>query len=207
MGKHCPYLHQRGDRYYFFWKKDGKRVEESLWTTDLQVAKQRYQKRMTEIETGCSPNDCSGWTLQQAADDWLEQRQYEVSTDSLKAERSIIRNLLREFKADSRLQSLADISKLRKYQYERLKAGKSPKTVNNELQVLRGILELAQLWQRLERQYKPVRVKKSDIPDALTKEESVRLLQQAAKSPRLRLSHLCQRLRLVPESGQVKSSV
>jgi integrase len=182
VGKHCPYLHQRGDRYYFFWKRDGKRVEESLRTTDLQVAKQRHQKRMIEIESGCSPNDRSGWTLQKAADDWLDQRQFEVSTGSLKAERSILRNLLREFKADSRLQSLADISKLRKYQHDRLKAGKSPKTINNEVQVLRGILELALLWQRVERQYKPLRVKKSDIPDALTKEESVRFLQLAAKS-------------------------
>jgi integrase len=182
MGKHCPYLHQRGDHHYFFYNRNGKRVEESLRTTDLEIANQRYHQRMTEIRNGCSPNDRSSWTLQQAADDWLEQRQFEVSNGSLKAERSILRNLLREFKADSRLQSLAEISKLRKYQHDRLKAGKSPKTINNEMQVLRGILELAQLWQRVERQYKPLRVKKSDIPDALTKEESVRLLQLAAKA-------------------------
>ena len=175
-----PYLHQRGDHHYFFWNRNGKRVEESLRTTDPEIANQRYHQRMTEIRNGCSPNDRSSWTLQQATDDWLEQRQFEIL--SFKAERSIVRNLLREFKADSRLQSLADISKLRKYQHDRLKAGKSPKTINNEVQVLRGILEVAQLWQRVERQYKPLRVKKSDIPDALTEEESVRLVKLAAKS-------------------------
>jgi integrase len=177
------YLHKRGDRYYFFWHKDGKRVEESLRTADLETAKKTFRKRMDEIEKGSSPNDRSMWTLQQAADDWLEQRQYDRARGSYLAERSIVRSLLRELKAGSRLRSLADISKLRKYQHERLKAGKSAKTINNELQVLRGILQLAQLWQRVERQYKRLRVKKSDIPDALTKEESVRVVQQAAKSP------------------------
>ena len=123
------------------------------------------------------------WTLQQAADDRLEERRREVSKGSYVAERSILRNLLRVLGANSRLRSLADISKLRNYQHERLNAGKSPKTINNEMQVLRGILELAQLWHRVEREYRPLRVKRSDVPDALTKEESVRLLRLAAESP------------------------
>ena len=180
MGKHCPYLHQRGDRYYFFWnREDGRRVEESLRTADLEIAKQRYLERIIEIGNGCSPNDRTMWTLQQAADDRLEERRREVSKGSYVAERSILRNLLRVLGANSRLRSLADISKLRNYQHERLNAGKSPKTINNEMQVLRGILELAQLWHRVERRYRPLRVKRSDVPDALTKEESVRLLRLA----------------------------
>ena len=184
MGRRCPYLHRRGNIYYFFrWDEAGGRFEESLRTADLQIAKERHRLRMNEIETGCSPNDRSDWTLQQACDDWLEQRQFEVSTGSYRAERSIVRNLLRELKPDSRLRSLADISKLRRYRQERRKAGAAAKTINNEVQVLRGMLEQARLWQRLECEYKPLRVKKSDIPDALTAEESTRLLQTAAGSP------------------------
>jgi integrase len=183
VGKHYPYLHQRGDRYYFFWDRDGKRVEESLRTADLEIAKKAYLKRMDEIEAGCTPNDRSGWTLQRAVDEWLERRQLELSTASFNAERSIVRNLLRGFKADSRLQSLVDISKLRGYRYERRKAGAAAKTINNEMLVLRGILELAALWHRVEREYKPLRVKKSDIPDALPDEELTKLLQVAGKSP------------------------
>jgi hypothetical protein len=37
VGKHCPYFHQRNGRHYFFWNRDGKRVEESLRTTDLEI--------------------------------------------------------------------------------------------------------------------------------------------------------------------------
>jgi len=145
VGKHYPYLHQRGDHHYFFWNRNGKRLEESLRTTDLEIANQRYHQRMTEIRNGCSPNDRSMWTLQHAADDWLEQRQYELARGSYVAERSIVRNLVRELKADSRLRSLADISKLRGYRLERRRAGAAAKTVNNEMQVLRGMLEQAQL--------------------------------------------------------------
>lgn len=183
MRRQCAYLHKRGDRYYSFWQKDGKRVEESLRTADLEIAKKSYWKRRDEIENGCSPNDRSMWTLQQATDDWLEQRQHDLARGSYLAERSIVRNLLRELKPDSRLRSLADISKLRGYQHDRRKAGAAAKTINNEVQVLRGMLEQAALWQRVEREYKPRRVKRSDIPDALTAEELTKLLQMAGKSP------------------------
>jgi integrase len=184
VAKRYAFLHQRGDVYYFLWRdKAGKRFEESLRTTDLQIARERYRKRMNEIEAGCSPNDLSGSTLQQASDNWLEHRQFQVSKGSYHAEHSSIRSLIRVFGADSRLRSLADISQLRQYQHQRRKTGISAKTVNNELLVLRGMLQRARLWQRVEREYRPLRVKKSDIPDALTQEEAIRLLKTAAKSP------------------------
>jgi integrase len=184
VAKRYAFLHQRGHVYYFFWRdRAGKRFEESLRTTDLQIAMERYRKRTNEIEAGCLPNDLSGWTLQQASDDWLEQRRFQVSKGSYNSEQTIIRHLLRVFGASSPLRLLADISRLRNYQYQRGKKGISAKTVNNEVQVLRGILQRAQLWQRIEREYKPLRVKKSDIPAALTPEEAVRLVKVAAKSP------------------------
>jgi len=54
--------------------------------------------------------------------------------------------------------------------------------VNNEMQVITSILNLAQLWTRVQPDYKPSRVMKSDLPDALTQEEATRLLTTAAKS-------------------------
>jgi len=184
VARPCPYLHKRGDIYYFDWRdRAGKRFEESLRTADLPVAKERYRKRINEIEAGHSPNDRSNWTLQQASDEWLEHRQFQVSKGSYHSEQTAIRHLLRVFGAGSRLRSLADISKVRRYQHERLKTGIAAKTVNNEIQVLRGMLQRAQLWQRVEHEYRPLRVKKSDVPDALTPEETVRLLKIAAKSP------------------------
>lgn len=185
MSRSCPYLHKRGNVFYFFRRDSSdKRFEESLRTTDLQTAKDRYHKRTQEIESGNSPNDSAEQTLQQACSGWLEQRQFRVSRGSLLSERSIVRNLLAVFGADSRLRSLADVSKVRHYQNERLKVGISAKTINNEIQILRSLLESAQLWQRVERDYKRLHVQRSDVPDALTQEESLRLLHAAARASR-----------------------
>lgn len=181
MGRNCPYLHKRGRVYYFFWRdSSGQRFEESLRTIDVETAKQRYRDRMSEIESGVSPNNLADRTLKQACSEWLTQRQLEISNGSFLSERSIVRNLLAVLGADSRIRSLADPSKLRLYQQERLKAGVSAKTINNEIQVLRGMLETAQVWQRVEHKYKRLHVKKSDVPDALTQEESLRVLRAAA---------------------------
>jgi integrase len=182
MARRHPF-HQRGDVFYFFWTDDaGKRREESLKTIDVDVAKQRYEVRMREIETGRSPNDMRGWSLQKAGASWLDHRRLRVSQGTFQAESSVVRNLVRIFGCDATLTSLADFRRIRSYQDARLKANISPKTVNNEIQVLASILQLAELWQRIGHRYKPLRVMQSDLPDALTQEESIRLLTTAANS-------------------------
>ena len=54
--------------------------------------------------------------------------------------------------------------------------------MNNELVVLAAILQDANLWRRVQPDYKPLRVAASDIPDALTRDEAHRLLQVARAS-------------------------
>ena len=51
--------------------------------------------------------------------------------------------------------------------------------MNNEVLVLAGILRDAKLWRLVEPDYKPLPVKESDIPDALTRDEAYRLLRVA----------------------------
>jgi integrase len=183
VARRNPFFHLRGEVLYFFWTDEtGKRHEESLRTTDVDIAKQRYGVRMGEIETGRSPNDMRGWSLQNASAFWLDHRRLRVSQGTFKAESSVVRNLVRIFGCDATLTSLADVRRIRSYQDARLKANISPKTVNNEMQVLASILQLAELWQRIGHRYKPLLVVKSDLPDALTQEESIRLLTTAANS-------------------------
>ena len=185
MRRLYPNLHRRGEIYYFFWKDEQrKRREESLRSADVETARQRYQVRMEEIRNGRSPNDLSGWTLQNAVSFWLEHRRLRVSRGTFRSEASISRNLVNAFGGGVTLRSLADIRQIRMYQDARLKAGLSSKTINNEVQILTGILRLAQLWARVQPHYKPLRVVKSDLPDALTQDEATRLLSGAAKSGR-----------------------
>jgi hypothetical protein len=183
MPRRCANLHRRGEIYYFFWRDEqGRRREESLRTSDIEIAQQRYRLRTEEIRNGRSPNDLSSWTLQKAVTSWLEQRKLRVSPGTFKAECSITRNLVDVFGGGVTLRSLADIRQIRMYQDTRLKAGRSPKSVNNEMQVITSILNLAQLWTRVQPDYQRLRVMKSDLPDALTQEEATRLLTTAANS-------------------------
>jgi integrase len=105
-----------------------------------------------------------------------------VAPGTFKAEKSIARNLVRILGGDVKLTSLADICRIRSYQDARRKENISPKTINNEVQAFASILGLAGLWARVEAHYKPLRVVKSDLPDALTREESTKLLTIAANS-------------------------
>lgn len=181
MGSRFPYLHQRGDVFYFFWEDaQRKRREESLRTKDIEIAKRRYFARMKELEEGRLPSEMRDWPLAMAVMHWLEHRKLRVSRGTFKAERSIGRNLCKVLRSNPPLHSLADIGRIRHYQDQRLSAGTSAKTVNNEINVLAGILRLADLWHRVEPQYERLRVMKSDLADALTLEESTRLLTVAA---------------------------
>jgi integrase len=183
VGNRYSYLHQRHGIFYFFWRNDaGKRIEESLRTRDIKVAAERYTERMNEIAADRSPNDQIDWTLQTAVAHWLDHRRVHVAKGSLDSEKSIVGNLVRGLGAFTRLRALADISRVRQYQDDRLKSGVSAKTVNNEIQVLGGILRLAKLWHRVVSKYKRLPVPKSDIPDALTQDESEKLLRVASAS-------------------------
>jgi integrase len=137
---------------------------------------------MTEIADDRSPNDRREWTLQAAGAHWLDDRRVYIAKGSLDSEKSIVGNLVVGLGGFTRLRALADISRVRQYQDHRLKVGVSAKTVNNEIQVLAGILGLAKLWHRVNPKYKRLPVPKSDIPDALTKDQSEKLLRLAAAS-------------------------
>ena len=142
MGRRCPHLHFRGGTLYFFWRDDdGKRREESLRTKDMEIAKERYENRMKEIRNGQSPNALKDWTLRDAAANWLDHRQRRVAKGTLNSEKSIVGNLVAWFGAAVRLRTIADISCIHRYQDHRLKKGISPKTINNELHVLAGVLQ------------------------------------------------------------------
>jgi integrase len=180
MRKRYPHLHKRGHRYYFCgYDNQHKRFEESLRTRDIEIAHERYLKRMQEINEGRAPTDLGRQTLQAAVKNWLEYQGVRVANSTLKAERSITRNLIRVLGKDVSLQALADAQKIHYYQNTRRKSGIVAKTVNNEIQVLAGILRLAQLWHRVEPHYKPLKVNRSDVPDALPSEEIKRLLEAA----------------------------
>jgi integrase len=123
------------------------------------------------------PGDRARWTLQQAVNEHLAERKLRIKPGSYNSELCIADKLISILGAEKHLDDLADISVIRRYESKRRSDGLKPKTVNNEVLVLAAILRSARLWKRLVDDYKPLKVDKTDARDALTAEESKRLLQ------------------------------
>jgi hypothetical protein len=96
--------------------------------------------------------------LRQAIDYWIDHRRNRVARGTLNSDRSIVKHFSAVWGDGAKLRSLADIGHVRYYQDVRLKEGIAPKTINNELLVFAGILQLAQLWHRVEPRYRPLQV-------------------------------------------------
>ena len=173
-------LHRRNRIFHFKIKMpDGKWHERTTHTENYQQALAVKATMAREMEQGLLPSDRHRWTLGPAAAEWLDYRRLRVAHGTFLSERSIIRNLLRLLGEQTVLQKIADIHAVNQYESQRLAEGVSAKTVNNEVLVISGILRKANLWHRVEALYKPLRVRKSDVGDALTNDEVRKLLRVA----------------------------
>jgi integrase len=173
-------LYQRGERWYFkFKKQDGTWGERATGLTSYNEARKSRAQFMAEIATVGLPGDRAKWTLKVAVDEHLAERKLRIKPGSYKSEACIANKLVDILGADKRLEDIADISVIRRYESKRLSDEMRPKTVNNEVLVLAGILRSARLWKRLVDDYKPLKVDKTDARDALTDEESKRLIEAA----------------------------
>lgn len=173
-------LYRRGKRWYFKFKSaDGLWCEHATRSTNYQDAKRIRTQFLSDLQEGKLPNERARWTLQQAVTQWLQDRKLRIAAGSYASEASITKSLLRILGADARLDRLADIQAIRRYETKRREEGASAKTVNNEVLILAGILRDAKLWRRISGDYKRLKVEKSDIPDALSRDEAYRLLQVA----------------------------
>ena len=180
MPRRTDGLYKHAGYFYFKYKTDdGGWKEQATHTKDYDTARNVRTDFLLEQQQGKLPNERAKWTLKQATDDWLEERKLRVANGSYSSEKTIVKNLMRVLKQETRLEKLADSGKVRAYENFRLREKVSAKTVNNETMVLAGILKRAKLWHRVEADYKRLTVEESDIGDTLTQEQGQRLLQVA----------------------------
>jgi len=185
MRRRSDGLYRRSGRTHFFFKyktAEGGWVEQATGTQDYNEARRVRSKFLSELQQGMLPNDRAKWTLAEAVEQWLSERQPRLSNGSFASEKTVTKSLLRVLGEQTRLDKLADIERVRAYENCRLREGISAKTVNNETIVLGGILRGAKLWHRVEPDYKRLYVKESDIGTAFAQEEGQRLLQVASAS-------------------------
>src|SRR5581483_155316 len=170
-------LYQRGDYWYFKAKVKGQWIERATRTRVYTEARKIRMEFLNQVEAGRLPNERNRWTLQQAIEERLRERKLRVTSGSYASEAAITRTLVRLLGPHTRLSDLADMDVIRRFETKRLEEGRKPKTVNNEVLVLSGILRDVKLWYRVEEDYKPLRVRRSDIPAALPQDEAGRLME------------------------------
>ena len=167
-------------RYYFKVKdENGKWIPRSSGTSDYNLAKKRKVQAQREVEEGCLPNDRSAWTLTAAVERWLKERKLRVSTGTYASDVTNTRHLKTKLGEATKLTKLAEMSAIKRYQSLRLEDKISPKTINNEVLALSAILQDANLWHRVSQHYRPLKVHRSEIGMALTREQELKLLMVA----------------------------
>lgn len=113
---------------------------------------------------------------------WMEFRSVTRPKASVAAEQTACRHLKEIIGEERRLSGLA-IWDIRQFQMKRV-ATVSPKTVNNEMLVLIAVLKSARLWPALRDIYEPLPVMKRGPGQALTPEQTAKLIETAKTNDR-----------------------
>ena len=175
-------LHLVGAIWHFRYRSpDGKWSEKSTGKRKITEAKAERAKFLRDLAEGLLPAEQARWTIEQALDEWFECRRSTQQPTTLPPERTSIRHLKAVLGAKRRLESITALD-IRRYQAERRKTV-GPKTVNNELLVLIGVLKQAKLWKRLEEDYRPLPIPKQGPGRALVPDEGQHLIATAQQRP------------------------
>lgn len=178
MARNGSNLHRRGRIYYYkYVDGNGKRHEKSTGAEKYAEARSIRDLELEKIRRGQLPNEMARWTLEQACRHWMEYRAATRERSTLPPERSSTRHLMAALGESKRLDRITSLDLIRYQMARRQTVG--PKTVNNELLVLAGILRQAKLWRELGEDYKPLPVPKRGPGRALTAEEAAHLIATA----------------------------
>ena len=175
-------LHLVGAIWHFRYRSpDGRWKEKSTGKHKITEAKAERTRFLRAFADGLLPTDQARWTLGQALEEWAECRKSTKQPTTLPPERTSIRHLKAILGGKRRLESITALD-IRRYQAGRRETV-GPKTVNNELLVLIGVLKQAKLWKRLEEDYKPLPIPKQGPGKALVPDEGKHLIATARTRP------------------------
>jgi hypothetical protein len=138
-------IFKRGNHWHMDVMVHGVRYREALDTTDKRAALNKEKERVSEIQQGkVASGEGKAFARRpfaEAADTWVEERKGHIAERSIEFERSRLRPLKAFFGTKPLLKIRAD--DIRGYQKQRLAAGRSGKTINMEVGVLRLMMKRA----------------------------------------------------------------
>jgi integrase len=183
MARNGDGLFRRGRIWCFRYKDpNGVYREKSTGKRKQPEAREYKHEFLEKLRRNDLPTDEAKWTLSQALAAWSEYRAATRPSSTLAAEKTAARHLIQLIGTDRRLNSIT-IWDIRRYQSKRLETV-GPKTINNELVVLVAVLKSARLWTPLRELYQPLRVPKQGPGQALTPEQTTKLIETAKSNDR-----------------------
>lgn len=176
-------LFRRDGIWYFKYKDQSGAYHEKSTGKRKQPAAREYKHDFLErLRQNQLPTDEAKWSLDQALGKWMQFREATRPKASVAAEQTACRRLKSVIGADRRLSSITAWD-IRRFQMTRL-ATVGPKTVNNELLVLTAVLKSARLWTSLKETYEPLPAPKYGPGQALTPEQTAKLIETARTNDR-----------------------
>jgi hypothetical protein len=173
-------LHKRRGVWHFKLKVGGKWKEFSTHTKNYHEARARRHAAIEAQNQGRLPGDKGKVLFEKAMEAWLKVRANQMlAENTLRIDRERSGPLLAAF-SGRRLNSFT-ADDIKAYQATRSKLV-SPKTIDLEIGVLRGILKDGRCWAPIAEDYKPLRRSKQGPGVALTLDEE-RLFETARSKP------------------------
>ncbi len=178
MARNGDGLFRRDGIWYFKYKDPGGFYREKSTGKKKQPEAREYKHDFLEkLRQNQLPTDEAKWSLGQALATWMEFRAATRPKASVAAEQTTCRHLNEVIGADRRLSNITAWD-IRRYQMKRLETV-GAKTVNNELLVLTAVLKNARLWSPLRENYEALPVLKRGPGQALTPEQTAKLIETA----------------------------
>lgn len=175
-------IYKRGKHWHMDVMVHGVRYREALDTTDRRQALNQEKERVSEIQQGkvASPEGkaFARRPFTEAADAWIEDRKGHIADNSISFERERLKPLKRYF-ADRPLLKIRP-DDIRGYQKQRLALGRSGKTINGEVAVLRLMMKRARTWSLVADDVKMFPKHPRVIGRALTRDQKFHLFRTAS---------------------------
>jgi integrase len=183
MARNGDGLFQRGSIWYFKYKGvDGLYREKSTGKRKPSEARAFKNEFLDRFQRNQLPTEESKWKLADALEKWLGYRSGIHAKASVAAEKTSARHLIDIIGGERKLNNITAWD-IRRYQTSRLESV-GPKTVNNEMLVLTAVLKSARLWEPLKELYRPLVVPKRGPGQALTPDQTSRLVETAKTNDR-----------------------
>ena len=183
MARNGDGLFRRDATWYFKYRDDcGVYREKSTGKRKQGEARDYKHDFLEQLRQNQLPTDEAKWTLAQALDKWMQFRTATRPKASVAAEQTSCRHLKEVIGSERRLSSITAWD-IRRFQMKRMEVV-ATKTINNELLVLTAVLKSERLWAQLKETYEPLAIPKHGPGQALTPDQTSKLIETARTNDR-----------------------